>query len=92
MAHLSWDQLRVTLQAAEQKIPTWSLRFHRKAPEKEYIIRDIIIAEADDGVLIVYEATYESLQNIRFARPLHSFLETVETTTWASTQRFTRIA
>lgn len=91
MAHLSWDELRTVLQAAEQAVPKWSIRFHRKAPDKKYIIRDIIIAEADDGVLIIYEATYESLHDIRLARPIHSFLEMVDTPSWERVQRFVRI-
>lgn len=94
MAHTTLQELLASLQLAEKKVPRWSVRVHRAAAtsDKSYIIHDLIINEEDEGVLVVYQPQYEDWKDLRFARPISAFLETIQRKDGTCVQRFQRIS
>lgn len=74
MAHVSEAELTQLLVGARSKVSIGSTYRHYKGGE--YIVRDVLIIEADESVGVVYVAQYG--ERITFVRPLESWLETVE--------------
>ena len=48
---------------------------HYKSSDKTYIVKDIVINEADESPLVIYQAQYG--EYITFARPLNNWLDSV---------------
>ena len=92
MEKKSPSQLRQLIDQGKQQAPLWSKRVHYKHPESNfsYIIADIVIEEATGQAMVIYECYYAAAQWIRFARPITSFLETIEYE-WKKVSRFQRI-
>ena len=74
MEHLSPDQLNDLLVAALHKVTIGGKYRHYKG--QEYIVMQLAILEATDGVAVVYRAAYD--ERLSFVRPLSSWLENEE--------------
>jgi hypothetical protein len=53
--HLSREELKEILEKYGQLIPIGSKWVHWKKPDAHYIVRDLVIDEATDGVSVIYE-------------------------------------
>ncbi|MDP2670365.1 MAG: DUF1653 domain-containing protein [bacterium] len=76
--HKSYEAMKKTLEDITQKIPVGSVRYHRKNPDHHYLIIDMVIDEATDSTLVIYERT-PSINGVHFARLTSIFLEELET-------------
>lgn len=74
MEHLSQKALRARLDVAAQAVALGGIYQHYKGDL--YKALHLAIREEDNSVLVVYQAQYG--ERITFARPLESWLETVE--------------
>ena len=75
MAHKSETELLGMLESALSLVEVGATYSHYKDPQKLYIVRTLTFSEADDSVMVVYEALYGN--HFSFVRPLYSWLETV---------------
>lgn len=80
------NYLKKILQAAKTEITIGGRYRHYKGGE--YIVGDIILDEATLEPLVVYQAQYDD--RLTFARPISSWLETVEHS-GNTVPRFTRV-
>ena len=71
--HQSWEEHKASIRAFEQIIPIGSKWTHRKKPDAQYTIVDLVIDEATDSVSVIYERN-----GVRIARLASIFLEDVQ--------------
>lgn len=64
---------------------------HYKDREKVYVVTDVVIAEADNTVSIVYKALSGDTEGISFVRPLREFQEWISFPEGNSIQRFSLV-
>lgn len=76
MAHKTQVELNQALQAAAERVEAGVCYAHYKHPELLYKVTGFVILEATDDAAVLYEAQYGA--HVTFARPLKSWLETVE--------------
>jgi hypothetical protein len=76
MAHKTQDELRQALRLAAEQVEVGARYAHYKHPGLLYKVTGFAILEATDDATVLYKAQYGA--HIMFARPLTSWLETVE--------------
>lgn len=87
--HTADTELRQRLDEAAQHVPVNNRYYHYKHPEQSYKVTGLAVAEAEEAVVVIYQALYGA--EITFTRPLSEWLEEV-VYNGQKTTRFTRIA
>lgn len=88
MTHLSKEMLKSQLEASYRIVPKESVWAHYKDPLSRYIVKELVIIEANDKVGVVYPAEDDS--EIVFVRPLVEWLSEV-TIGDMTVSRFSRV-
>ena len=88
--HKPLAELHQALRAAGSQVEVGARYAHYKSPDHPYRVTGFAILEATDEVAVLYEVQ-EADQRVVFARPLSSWLETVE---WQgrTVPRFARVS
>ena len=60
---------------AYELVPQWSKRVHWKNPKIKYVIQQLVVDEADEGLLVIYTQDEEHKNVVPRARNLIYFLE-----------------
>lgn len=74
--HLTQDELTDALDNAKQKVEVGARYRHYKSPDMVYVVKDIVIQEADNEPCVIYQAQYGN--HITFSRRVDVWLEKVE--------------
>jgi hypothetical protein len=72
----SEEDLLKQLQDAKEVIEIGATYRHYKSPDMTYVVKDIVIQEADNQPCVIYQAQYGL--GLTFARPVSVWLEMVE--------------
>ena len=87
--HTSTHEIIAQLHEAGTKVTVGGRYAHYKDPASIYLVKELAILEADESVVVVYQAQYSD--GLTFVRPLSVWLESVE---WEgkTVQRFRSIS
>jgi len=85
--HSDEVHLAELLQEAHKKVQISHCYYHYRAPEKQYLVYDIVIDEATEKPMVIYQAMYGKF--LKWTRHVSSWGEQVETTDGRQTTRFT---
>ncbi len=89
-AHKPLEEILSLVEQVKWKLPIGSIWSHYKNSSKQYVIVDIVVYEADDELLVIYESKSTLGQWLRFARKVAIFMESVSRQ-WMSVPRFTKM-
>ena len=91
MPKKSYKQFVNEINSVKIDIPVWSLWNHYKSQDTTYKVMDLVVDEASDSMMVIYEKEKNS-QWVKFARLADIFLEDVTDSTWTVVSRFQRLS
>jgi len=78
MGHLSSDELKQKLIAAQSQVDKSAKYFHYKHPEQFYSIEGFCLIEETEEVGVLYKPLYGDFGDVIWLRPISVFLEEID--------------